>query len=154
MHPLPPPHRPPSPIPCPPCPSTPMGSYQFVADTPTDPGCYTRQPNGCPGKMDPTTVWTRDTWGEANANSGSSQSACEGRKSGHDGWCGNSDSEWTFVPGLILSSLAPSLAPSLPRSLPPRHPPSLPRSLPRGRFINPYIEVERQCLLRLLFESP
>lgn len=77
------------------------GTDCIPADTPTDPGCYTRQPNGCPdGKMDPTTVWTRDTWGEANATppSGSSQIACEGRKSAHDGWCGNSDSQWAFVP--------------------------------------------------------
>ena len=65
--------------------------------TPTEPGCYTRQPNGCPEKMDATADWTLDIWGMSNADSGESQGACEGRKNGHDEWCGNTDSEWFFV---------------------------------------------------------
>jgi len=67
--------------------------------TPSTAGCYTRQPNGCAGKMHPTTAWTLDHWGMSNAGSGNSQSDCEGRKSGHDSWCGNTDSEWLFVAG-------------------------------------------------------
>ena len=65
--------------------------------TDLEPGCYTKQPNGCPGKKDPVTEWSPDTWGMANACSGASQSACEARKSGHDGWCDNTDSSWLFV---------------------------------------------------------
>jgi len=66
-------------------------------DSGLEPGCYTKQPNGCAGKMDPVTEWSPDTWGMANAGSDASQSACEGRKSGHDWWCGNTDSSWHFV---------------------------------------------------------
>lgn len=49
--------------------------------------------------MRPQKVWERDTHGEENMNTGSSKSACEGRKHGHDAWCGNTDSEWLFVAG-------------------------------------------------------
>jgi len=77
--------------------------------TPSTAGCYFRQPNGCRGSRatrhfwgqfsNPKTDWTLDNWGMRKAGSGNSQSNCEGRKSRHDRWCGNTDSEWLFVAG-------------------------------------------------------
>ena len=84
-------------------------------EPPTEPGCYYRQPNGCEGSSTRSrrrsstwgrrrkalvhpavTEWTPDSYGQSRG-SWASQWACEGRKSRHDAWCGNQDSEWHFV---------------------------------------------------------
>merc|ERR1712232_646904 len=63
------------------------------------------------------------TWGEANENSGASESACMDRKDGHDAHCGTV-TEWHFEP-------APASQPaSAPTSAPTAAPTSAPMPAP------------------------
>ena len=78
--------------------STTVTQMRFIPPHPEnlEPGCYFKQAsdNGkCGG---PLASWTRDPWGEANRQAGTSQQKCKARKSEHDRHCG-SNSEWKFV---------------------------------------------------------
>lgn len=63
----------------------------------TTPGCYVHLPNGCPnGGV--SAGWHKDTWGEANMNTGANQEACETqRKKTFDEFCGSSDSQMLWI---------------------------------------------------------
>ena len=65
--------------------------------------CYSRQPVPCTSAEATAASysfdgrgWYRDVWGEQNAGSSASDSACQARKGDHDEWCGNNSSEWFF----------------------------------------------------------
>eukprot|EP00928_Gymnodinium_smaydae_P055015 TRINITY_DN3867_c0_g1_i7.p1 TRINITY_DN3867_c0_g1~~TRINITY_DN3867_c0_g1_i7.p1 ORF type:complete len:639 (-),score=75.49 TRINITY_DN3867_c0_g1_i7:403-2319(-) len=80
------------------------------------PGCYFTQPTASSKCGGPFVNWRRDAWGEKNEDSASSETACLGRKVGHDSYCEVS-TQWKFV--APQQSQAPTHAPALvPTSMP------------------------------------
>ena len=51
------------------------------------------------------TDWGDGTWGEMHRQAGQNQYQYLRRKGEHDGWCGNTASEWMFVGQPLTGSL-------------------------------------------------
>jgi len=71
------------------------------------PGCYLKQPTASSKCGGPYLEWERDTWGEANAQSATSEAACHSRKAGHDAYC-ECSTEWLYVFADTTTSMAAS----------------------------------------------
>jgi hypothetical protein len=71
-----------------------------LCSAPTEPGCYYILPSGSQAKdKDPITDWRRDSYGEANKESGDSKSKCEARKAAFNKYYEISDADVWFVKG-------------------------------------------------------
>merc|ERR1719356_690257 len=91
--------------------------------SPMPPGCYYKQASASQKCGGPFLEWERDVWGEANADSGTSEENCLARKAGHDAYCGVT-TEWRSVgaPPTPATAPAPTAAPK-PTPTPTAEPP-------------------------------
>jgi hypothetical protein len=68
--------------------------------TPAEPGCYVWLPDGCTRQKTFRAQfhWKRDSWGEANMNTGAVSWECSRRKDTYNHWCGTDNAVVAFVP--------------------------------------------------------